>query len=78
MASNAYSGIASVAALAAIPEPAPGKKVSVGVGYGNYVGEHAVAGGLKAHLAKNVSMTAGAGFSNSNLTANAGVGFSIW
>ncbi len=75
---DAFSGIASVSALAAIPEPGPNKRVAVGVGYGHFKGENAVAGGVKAHLTKNISATAGAGYSAKNLTVNAGVGVSIW
>ena len=78
VATNAYSGIASVAALAAIPEPGPGKKVAIGVGYGNYLGEHAVAGGVKAHIGEYVNLTAGAGYSNTDFTTQAGVGFNLW
>ncbi|ODS34368.1 MAG: hypothetical protein SCARUB_00499 [Candidatus Scalindua rubra] len=48
VATDAFSGIASAAALAGIPEPAPGKRISLGVGYANYKGENAVAFGGKA------------------------------
>ena len=73
------SGIASVAALAAIPGPVGGKNYSAGLGFGNYNGRSAVAVGVKANLPKsNISVAAGAGFSsNSSTTANAGVSFSF-
>ena len=58
------SGIASIAALAAIPGPVGCKNYSVGFGYGHFNGENAGAIGLKAVLPKsNVSLAAGAGFS---------------
>ncbi len=78
IATNAYSGIASVAALAAIPEPGPGKRVAIGVGYGNYLGENAVAAGLKAHIGGYINVTAGAGYSNSDLTTQVGLGVNLW
>ncbi len=73
------SGIASVAALAAIPGPVGCKNYSAGLGYGNYNGESAVAVGLKANLPQsNISLAIGAGFSSSSsATANAGIAFSF-
>ena len=73
------SGIASIAALAAIPGPVGCKNYSAGLGFGNYNGQSAVAVGMKANLPKsNVSLAAGAGFSNhSSSTVNAGVSFSF-
>ena len=75
---KAYSGIASVAALAAIPSPAPGKNYSIGTGFGNYAGENAVALGAKATLGakRNISLAAGVGFARDDFTTNVGVGFS--
>lgn len=42
------------------------------------IAANAVAAGAKADIAKYVSMTVGAGVSRSNVTANAGLGVSLW
>lgn len=73
---DSFSGIASVAALAAIPDPSPGKRNSLGIGYGNYKGENAVALGYKSEITSNIRVTAGVAYSSNNVTTNAGVGFS--
>ena len=73
---TAYSGIASVAALAAMPDPIQGNKFSMGLGYGHYEGQDAVAIGFKGVVMKNVIATVGVGYSGSNTTTNAGLGFS--
>jgi trimeric autotransporter adhesin len=73
---DAFSGIASVAALAAIPDPSPGKRNSLGIGYGNYKGENAVALGYKSDLTSNLRMTVGVAYSSNNVTSNAGLGLS--
>ena len=74
---KAYAGIASVAALAAIPNPANGNKFSIGMGYGNFKGLNAIAVGAKAAITKNISATLGVGYnSSSKETVNAGVGYS--
>jgi len=73
---KAYSGVASVAALAAIPVPANGKRFTMGVGYGAYQGESAFALGFKGSVTSNISVTAGAGFDGTFWTPSAGVGFS--
>ncbi len=72
----AYSGVASVAAMAGIPDPAPGKRYNFGMGIGQYEGYRAVAAGFKGHVTDNISVTAGAAFSSMANTYNAGVGFS--
>jgi hypothetical protein len=74
---TAYSGIASVSALAAIPDPIQGKKCSVGLGYGSYMGEDAIALGLKGDVAENIRITTGLGFCRDRTTLSAGVGFSF-
>ena len=75
---TAYAGIASVAALAAIPEPVPGKNFAMGVGYGNFQGSDAMAVDIKARMPnKNISLTAGAGFSDDKWTTSAGFGVSF-
>jgi hypothetical protein len=72
------SGVASVAALAGIPAPIPGKNVAIGVGYGNYHGTSAVAMGIKANMPKsNVSLTLGVGYCQNDYTASGGVSISF-
>ena len=73
---DAYSGIASVAAMANIPAPAPGKSYSFGLGFGNFEGQNAFALGGAARLTENVSIQASVGHSDDNNTVGAGVGFS--
>jgi hypothetical protein len=73
---DAYSGIASVAAMANIPAPAPGKSYSLGLGFGNFEGQNAFALGGAARLTENVSIQASVGHSDDNNTVGAGVGFS--
>lgn len=73
----ANAGIASVAALAAIPSPAHGKRFSVGAGLGNYSSESAVAVGFRAAITESTSMTAGVSRNTASKTAaNLGVGYS--
>ena len=76
---EAYSGIASVAALAAIPAPVPGKNVSLGFGFGNFENESAIAVGGKAIVGKkkNIMITAGVGYCDNSAAVNAGVGWSF-
>ena len=74
--SDAFSGIAAVAALAAIPAPAPGRHSSIGIGYGNYKGENAIAVGYKADITESLQLSAGLAHSNSDVTTNVGVGWS--
>ena len=76
VAKKSYGGIASVAALAGIPGPIDNKRFSLGIGYGNYAGENAVALGAKANLLNSVGLTLGLGFSNSRTAASMGAGFS--
>lgn len=74
---RAYGGIASVAALAAIPAPAAGKRFSVGAGVGNYSSESAVAIGIRAAITESTSVTAGVSTNTASKTAaNMGVGYS--
>ncbi|MGV8844015.1 MAG: YadA family autotransporter adhesin [Pseudomonas sp.] len=73
----ANAGIASVAALAAIPAPAYGKRFSVGAGLGNYSSESAVAIGFRAAITESTSVTAGVSRNTASKTAaNLGVGYS--
>lgn len=73
----ANAGVASVAALAAIPSPAYGKRFSVGAGLGNYASESAVAVGFRAALTESTSVTAGVSRNTASKTAaNLGIGYS--
>ncbi|MBI9085359.1 MAG: YadA C-terminal domain-containing protein [Desulfobacterales bacterium] len=72
---DAYSGIAAVSALAAIPSPAVGKKLSVGMGYGNFKEENAVAVGIKAAVTESIMLTGGLGYGR-DATVSVGVGYS--
>ena len=73
----ANAGVASVAALAAIPAPAYGKRFSVGAGLGNYSSESAVAVGFRAAITESTSVTAGMSRNTASKTAaNLGVGYS--
>jgi hypothetical protein len=76
---DAFSGIASVAALAAIPPPVPGKNFSLGVGFGNFDTESAIAVGGKMLVGeqKDITLTGGVGFSESETVINAGLGWSF-
>jgi trimeric autotransporter adhesin len=74
---RAYQGIAAVSALAAIPPPIPGKKFSIGVGYGYYEDENAVAVGIKGNLFNRASVGTGVGYAfGGRATVNAGLSFS--
>jgi hypothetical protein len=72
---KAYSGVASAAALAAIPDPTPGKRFFLGLGYGTYMGEDAMALGLKGDIGENLRFTTGLGYCRDQKTMSAGVGF---
>jgi autotransporter adhesin len=77
LSERAYGGIAAVAALAAIPAPADGKRHSIGAGVGTYGGENALAFGYRGAINENVSVTMGLSHNSASKTAaNAGVGFS--
>ena len=78
---KSYIGIASVSALAAIPNTMPGKRFAIGAGYGYFENESALALGLKASVLDCISVQAGVGFgvgqANSDYSANAGISFSF-
>jgi hypothetical protein len=75
---KAYAGVASVAALAAIPPPIDGKNFSVGGGYGHYQGQDAVAMGAKARIPKtSVMLTVGTGYCDNNWATSVGAGISF-
>jgi autotransporter adhesin len=73
---RSFSGIASVAAMATIPEPTAGHNYTVGVGYGNFGGQNAVAFGGKANVGESVRVAASLGYAGSELTVGLGTGFS--
>ncbi|TDU23349.1 trimeric autotransporter adhesin, partial [Panacagrimonas perspica] len=72
------AGIASIAAMSALPDPSVGKRFSVGVGAGTYDGEQGYAMGLKAALTDSINVTAAVGGATSggNASASVGAGFS--
>ncbi|MEH6504566.1 MAG: YadA-like family protein, partial [Cycloclasticus sp.] len=70
------SGIAAVAAMANIPAPLPGHNYSMGVGYGNFQGEQAIAFGGSAIVGDGVNVKMSAGISGSDVTIGAGAGIS--
>ena len=76
---KAYSGIASVAALAAIPAPVPGRNLSLGLGFGNFESRSAIAIGGKALVGekKDITLTAGVGYCDNTTTVSAGLGWSF-
>jgi trimeric autotransporter adhesin len=73
---TAYRGVASAAALAAMPDVQDGKRVSIGVGVGRFEGISAIALGVKANVGSNGRLTLGAGVSSGAKTFSAGAGFS--
>ncbi len=76
---KAYSGIASVAALAAIPAPAPDKNYSIGVGVGHYENENAMAFGVNAKLGsqRRLIVSAGVGLTEDRPVINGGLNWSF-
>lgn len=78
-ATRAFSGIAQIAAMQAIPAPIAGKNYSIGMGGGFYAGQQAMAFGGKANVGEhlNVSASVANGFgSNKDMAASVGAGFS--
>ena len=74
---KAESGIASVAAMANIPQVDQNKKFAVGLGYGNYEANSAVAVGASARITEAVVAKASYGTgANGDNTFGAGVGLS--
>ena len=72
----AYTGAAAAMALAGIPNPAPGKNYSFGVGVGSYEGYRAIAAGFKGRITENLTATLGAAFNNLSRGYNGGVSYS--
>ncbi len=73
-----YSGIASVAAMASVPAPAPGDTFSAGVGYGHFRGQNAMALGLKGRAGDHITFAGGMGYGSAGsvITPSAGMSFS--
>ena len=76
---KAYSGIAAVSAISAVPPPVPGKNFSVGLGYGNFENQSAVAVGAKAIVGedRNITITAGVGMGEDSSAFSGGIGWSF-
>lgn len=73
---TANAGIASVSAMANIPTPPVGKRFSVGLGYGNFENQNAVAVGAAANVTDYVAVNTSLGHSNGSNVVGAGVGIS--
>ncbi len=75
---RADAGIATVAALAAIPSPLPGKKYSIGAGVGHHHNQDALAIGVNTIIGKkkDISLRMGLGYGREEFTTNAGIGWS--
>ena len=73
-----YGGIASVAALAALPSPAPNRHFSIGMGTSYYEGQTGVALGMKGSLTDTTQFSLGTSWNSSASTplVNGGVSMS--
>lgn len=69
-------GVANVAAIAALPAIEVGKVFSMGLGYGSYLGESAMAIGAQARVEKNVLLKMGVSLSDKNHATSIGLGYS--
>lgn len=70
------AGVASVAAMANMPGLPAGKNYSIGLGFGNFEGESAVAFGGIARMNEYVTLQASVGHSNEASSVGGGVGIS--
>jgi len=68
------TGVASIAAMSNIPGLDATKTFKIGIGYGNFQGNSALAIGVNGRLAPSVSAKASVGFPLSYGNASAGVG----
>lgn len=75
-AQKATAGVASVAAMGNIPNPAAGKRFSLGVGFGHFESESAFALGGIAAVTDNISLKTSFGHADDANVFGAGVGFS--
>jgi hypothetical protein len=73
---TAYSGVASAAALAGIPDPGPGKRFALGIGGGTYMGETALAVGFTGAVNDWIRVKTGFTFGNTQTAVNGGISFS--
>ena len=73
---TAHAGIASVAAIANVPPPSAGKRFSLGMGYGNFESENAVAVGAGAAITDRLSLKTSFGHSDGSSVVGAGLGYS--
>ncbi|MGH8781864.1 YadA-like family protein [Paraburkholderia sp.] len=72
---RAYSGIAAATALSMIPEVDQGKRLSIGIGTGNYQGYSAVAIGFSARITENLKVKGGVSTSGAGSVYGAGMGY---
>ena len=77
MSQKSYAGTASVAAIAGIPALQSDKNFNVGLGYGNFRGEDAIALGGNARLTDTVSLKAAFASSRSEVTSSVGLGIAF-
>jgi trimeric autotransporter adhesin len=73
---RAYSGVATAAALAAVPGPIPGKKFSLGMGSGTFMDEKAWAVAFTADVKDYIRIRGGFGYGGDQATVNAGMSLS--
>lgn len=73
----AYRGIASVAAMGAIPDTLPGKSYSIGIGTGHFEGESAFAFGVRGRASENLNFMIGIGRAGQSSAVQAGMGWSF-
>ncbi len=76
---KSYAGIAAVSAIAAVPPPVPGKNFSVGMGYGNFENQNAMAVGAKALVGeeRTITLSVGVGVCDDTSAFSGGVGWSF-
>lgn len=75
VAQTAYAGVASSTALGMIPQLDRDKTFAVGVGFGNYQNNSAIAVGASARIHENINFKLGVGVSGSNVTYGAGASY---
>jgi len=74
---TAYAGVASVAALAALPQPSPGRHFSLGVGTSYYQGESGVAVGMKGSITDVTQYSLGGSYNSAGeALVSGGIGMS--
>lgn len=74
---EARRGIAGAAALAGLPALETGKQYNFGVGVGHYKGESALSLGGHARINPDTTAKFGVGFTGSDATVSAGIGWSF-